>query len=142
MEPASDVTSNYPSFICISHELLISSVLYPIIAPYYLHIIRKAFNASITASSFSFGHCGCLEFSVLGRLKFSASSNPHFLFTCAILRLLTFIPSKRHTVSTCIETLVRINIRARNLKSLLFYPRKSMTVSVSVVCANVFHFSY
>ena len=56
------------------------------------------------------------------------------------------------TVSTCIETSLRINIRARNWKLCVFYPlaylrknfypHKSMTVSISTICANMRkHFS-
>ena len=43
--------------------------------------------------------------------------------------------------SIFILTLLRINIRARHEAHFIFYPRKSMTVSVSDVCPNFFEYS-
>ena len=50
MEPESDVTSNCPSYICISHELLISSVLYPIIM--LSHILLNLLICSLSTLRF------------------------------------------------------------------------------------------
>ena len=57
----------------------------------------------------------------------------HAFSYCALIFLV-----RSTTLSQCIETLVRINIRARFSDFCIFYPRKSMTVSVSAVRANIF----
>ena len=87
---------------------------------FLLYIMLKCFNASTIALSLSSGHCGCLLSSFLGKLglgtssksvaavvelpckqsillvathKFFPISIPHFLFTCEIYRLETFMPA-------------------------------------------------